>query len=444
MKRSTGFSVFLMSILALAGCDQGSSGLTGPEHEAVVTGEVTSETPPAGSSSMAMAPGIGAQTAARTVAIGQLSSSGTFTAIAEAEVNAQGGFRIEGVPSGRSELVIIARSDTNAEVGRVVLHEETVASTEHRAHPINARSTLHGRVWAQMKADGQSSMGAAELALFLDVRSDVALSAAGSQSTVNRWATAAARADAAITATLAAGGTPMSAAARNSLLLTLAAERDRSRAAGASLDATHRSYTEAAIGAFGGAGVKLQVLATAYAAAATSIRQEMDGAEEGARREALRTAVLLNIETRKRVAAAVQGSALGLKSAATSHVAALEARVRSAGTHAELVASIRNERGEADGRIAAELISVFALLPTEVRIHAEAQLQAALDNARLWVGLNGTTSASAMAQAATAFHAEVRSRAEAAVEAIPTSARGNLTVDAMVAVLVAIGACSGV
>lgn len=443
MRRFMGTAIAAFMTISLAACDQTPTGMDVSGDGAVVVGQVQSE-----SASMQAAPAnstsesANVSGSAQTVVIGEFRSTGQFTALAEAQVDANGNFRIEGVPADRRELVIMARNSAGAEVGRVVLHEETRARTEHRAPPMNARSTLHGRVWGQMKANGQSQMGSAELALFLDLRSDAATSASADAAAIARLATGAARAEAAITAILAREGTPMSASARNALLLALAVERDRARSTGASAEASQRSYVEGSVAALAQGGISLEALTLAYAAAATAMANEASDSGDAVRTEAVRSALLLNLEARKRLVASVQGGGLGLKSEAQSHVSALEVRVRGAATWAELSGAVHAEQAGMEDRIAGGIAVALQVLSPQARLQAEAALEAALESARFWTYLNGSDSASAMADGAAAFRAEVTSRAQAAIEAIPANVRGSLTAQAMVSLLFGTGGCA--
>lgn len=429
----------LAFFLPLAACDSDPTGTA--EGHAVVVGSVESSQAAAASSGDGPTAASGE---ARTVAIGRITSAGAFQSMAEAEVDASGSFRIEGVPSGHANLVVVARGEADAEVGRAVLHAETRAGAEHRAHPINANSTLHARVWARMISSGAGSqaMGPAELALFVHADASAAAGTHGSDSQVDALAAAAVQAQIAMSTILASGeaAAGLDGEARAQLLADLAAQRDRSRHEGASAEATQRAFASAALDLFQDEGVRAEALGLAYAAATTGLDRAMIQAAVQARLDIAREAVLLNLESRQRAAAEVEADGLGIRSAVLEVLAETEAQVAAAGSMTQLKAALESSRVQMESRVLARIETGLSGLPLELLSQIRTQAQAALAEARLWTALDGAASGEALAQAAVEFRAQAEAAAEAFVADLPSEAQAQISTEVMAALLVALGA----
>lgn len=408
--------------LALAAC---GSDMTGTEGDAVVTGSVENSAE------------------ANTAVIGEVSGSGNYQAIDEVDVDSEGEFRFEEVPSGRSNLVVRVMGDAGAVVGSVVLKETTVAGATHRTHPIGGRSTVHAEVWAeaQTMAGESGSMGAAELALFLD-----AGAAAGgdpSDEEITALAQASIEAQEAISAALIAHGAGLTAEARQEVLASAAAERDAERDAGTGANLSQQTFLAAAFDAYVANGMKAEALASAYAAAATVFARASAGIGTSAHFETTREAVLVNIDVRKRAAAATEDDPLGLRSSANLTLNALDVAVLGASSMSELQAALDGERALIENRVAVAALASLPVLGGTVEALVDSRTRAAVESSKLWIELESATSATGMGTAAGNTRTETTAAVADLIDAIPTSA-GTISADAAISILLLLGAGASV
>lgn len=137
--RNSTMLVAVTAMLTMAACDDTP---TMPDFEgenaAVVEGRVDETTP---SQSSASGPQKAPGTQAQTVSVVQISSSGAYSAIASADVQADGTYRIENVPHGRTNTAVVAYVDGRA-AGEVLLHGEIEARSTVRPAPITYETTL--------------------------------------------------------------------------------------------------------------------------------------------------------------------------------------------------------------------------------------------------------------------------------------------------------------
>jgi hypothetical protein len=412
------------------------------ENDAVVVGAVA----PSSSAAEGTAWSHGG---AHTVAIGELSAAGSVQTVAEGQVEADGTFRIEGVPVGRTNLVVVARSNADAEVGRVVLHEETAAGTEHRTHPIDANSSLHARVWAQMRASASSGdeMHPAELALFIHADAGAAAEALQSSAAVAAIAQGAVEANKALTGILEAHGHgSLDAEARGALLAEVVAQRDRNRANGANHRDTQRAYASAALNALLDADVEAEALAVASAAAATGLDRAMAEANAAARLHIAREAVLLNLKARARVASDAGDDGLGFRAHVIDALAQAEAGAGAAASVSAMRQVLAATRAGLRSSIMSELTARLDELSIGVELLTQLQgeLSGVIDKASLWASLETAGSTEAMVQAAADFQAEVEAEVAAFVAQLPDTAQNEVSVEALVEVLIAMGAAAHV
>lgn len=435
----------LLLALPLAACDSDPTH-PGGDDPAVVTGSMAE----AQQTAPAATPGgeqIAAQAAgqASMVVIGEVASGGSLHSLGEAEVAANGSFRIEGVPAGRANLVVVAYNEAEAEVGRVVLHERTSAGMEHRTHPIDARSTLHARVWTEVRAsaNGRAEMEPAELSLYLHADGATAAQAAGSSAEIRAIAEAALEAQAVLSAVLEAEGhAGLDAATRAGLFADLAAERDRSRDAGAGADASQEAFVSAALSALADQQVSMKTFALASASATSAFDASLAESSSNARLALTKQAVLVNLETRKRATADVQGNTLGLRGTVSTTLSDTEAGVRAAGTIAELKGSLAQARAEGQTRVVTNGLNGLIGLPGELVGDLHAHFESALLEARLWSELEAAASGQAKAAAAADFRAQVEVAVQDFLEQIPADAKldAGVTAEIVTAFLIALGA----
>ncbi|HSR42572.1 MAG TPA: hypothetical protein VLL48_10380, partial [Longimicrobiales bacterium] len=162
-------------------CEDGGTGPDG--GEAVIEGRIESTTTLARSGPAATS----AQTAqASTVEVVSVASGGSATVLAEATADASGDFRVEGVPAGRTDLIVVARNESGAEVGRVIAHGETEAQAVTVVAPINAETSVEGGAFVDLRADGRAEVAANSggLAAFVRMSRAEAEAVASSESAV--------------------------------------------------------------------------------------------------------------------------------------------------------------------------------------------------------------------------------------------------------------------
>jgi hypothetical protein len=434
----------LALMVAGTACDDSSDPFgPGGDSTASVSGSVE---PGSTASAPAPAPapspqGTSAEAGATTVVIGELQSNGSLQVLAEAEVDTQGRFQLDSVPAHRNELVIQARSEAGAVVGSVVLHEETAPGGHHRAHPINARSSLHADVWIASRSGGSSggAMGSAELALFLDASASGSAPHGHSSATVAALAEGSIRAQQVITAVLDSEGIDLNASARNALLLALAAQRDRDRDAGAGAAATKEAYVSGAVSALAGSTAEAEAMVLAWAAAATAWDAVLEGtAEASARTSVVREALLLNLRARKAVAGSIQGDGAAHGQAVVSALADLEAQVGAASSVEAMKTAVGAFGSSVESKVRASVLAQLTGLPGSIIGSIEVALGAAFTGLDLAAGLDTAATATARAQAVAAFRAEVDSAAEAVVEELPAGA--GISAEVMARILLAASA----
>jgi hypothetical protein len=430
----------LGATLFLAGCSDGNTSLD-PASDAVLTGRVDGAPGEVGSGAQgSSAPGSDAPAAAftadvRTVTAGYVRGNGTFEVAAEAELEADGSYRIEGVPSGRSDLVVQARSASGAALGSALVWAETRSGAETRVPPINARSTTEARVEARLRASGSLDPATrAELALLLALDAGADASAT-SEAELEALAQAFAEARSAFGAHLAAaGGTGPTPAMRASAAADALADFGVALASGASVRAAHRTYAEGLAEAWGDSEARLEalVLATAAASQRMSAAFSASGTVAGTTSvAAARSAVHANLAFRSALATAQPGGALGLRAAVLAHLSAIRSRVDAAGSLAELRAGLAAERAELEGTVATAVIASLGGLEVDVLGVIDARVRTAAAQAAFWTRLEGATSVEATVSAVAAYRADLEAAVAAWIEALP--AETAAAVDAAVA-----------
>ena len=430
-------ALLLAGVLVLAtGCDSITSRVSGSEATAIVVGQL-GELPGTAAS--------GAESAdeAMTVVLGDVTLSGSFRPLAEATVDAEGRFRIRGVPAGRTNLIVSARTGSGAELGRAVLLEETRGGEEHELHPIDARSTLHARTWAHIQSSGSSSapwMGPAELALFVDFDPELAAGLSVSQAVIAAIAEGALSAEAALTATLGAQGMEFGAEARNAAVATAAIERDRARAGGAPAASTRQNFVTAALAEWIEAGVDPEAAAIATAAAATAIERSLASANASAHFAVTRAALILNTEARAAVVAQHPATTLGLRASTLSMLGELRTGIGASTTIQQLRASVSDAHAGAEAQVVAAATTSLPDLPGDLLVALEAGLREGMAQSRLWTRFANATTPSALAGAAADARGQVHEHTEAILEMLPANARAGVSTEATAALLIALGA----
>lgn len=436
IRKSTMF-VALTAMLSIAACDDAP---TTPEFDsddhATVEGRVD-ETTPSQSSESDPQQTSGSQ--AQTVSVVQIGASGEYSALASADVEADGSFRIEEVPSGRTNTAVVAFVDGRA-AGEVLIHGEIRGGTLIRPAPINYETTMETRAYARVVAAGRADLtSSSEVALLLHANGSELESTLASETEIEAIADGSAEAGGTMTEVFADAGISLDASARSDLLLDAALEFTSDLLAGLTLEVAHDEYAEAAIDAYVDAGARLETLVMATAGAATNLDASVDG-RTSIRGRIIAQSVLFNLRSRVRAAAKHRASAEG------SLAVAIEGALADAHAGVELATTATEVKSELDARLTAtidaaadaavELLAADA--STTVRADVRTAAEAALSEATLRTRLQSSTSASAAASAMADYRADVRVGVQAMVDAA-----GDATADVDVITELFIAACGG-
>lgn len=405
------------ALLSMAACDDTPTTPDfEPENAAVVEGRVD-ETTPARSSANGpqRAPG----TAAQSVSVVQISSSGEYTALASADVRGDGTYRVEGVPHGRTHTAVVAYVDGRV-AGEVMIHGEIEARSTVRAAPITYETTMETRAYARIVAAGRADQtSTTELALLLHASGAELEALLESDAELDAVAEGTAEASATMNEVFADAGVSLDASARSNLMVDAATDLAADLLGGLALDVAHDEYADAAIDAWAGAGARLETIVMATAGAATTLDAVVEG-RTAVRGRLIREPVLFNLRARERAAARYETSAEAtLAAAIESSLAGARAGVEASGSAASEVKRELETRLNATIDAAAEaavgLLAADASL--EVRADVRAAAETALAEATLNTRLAHASTASAAASAMADYRASVRSAVEAMVEA---------------------------
>ncbi len=414
--------------LVLVACDGGSSGLD-PAGDAVLTGSVQ-EAPgtwggAAGASAPAPTPGPATTATAevRTAAAGYVRGNGSFEVLAEAQVEADGRFRIEGVPAGRSDLVVQARGEGGASLGEALVWEETRSGAESAVPPITARSTTEARVEARLRATGRlDPTTRAELALLMALEAGAGASAT-SATRIEALADALAEARAAFGAHLSTGTGGTSAQARAEASADARAAFASALSSGVDLATAHRAYVRAIASAWATGDDQLELLVFASAAASQRLAAVVVGrlGEDAEALASVRSAFLANIELRTALAESRTDASAGLRAAALAHLEAARGRIASATTLAELRSALAAERSGLEGRVSASVLGALGGTDLDLLGLVDARVRTAVAQAAFWTRLEGAADAQATVEAATSCRADLEAAVAAWIEALPAS-----------------------
>lgn len=433
--------------LSIGACGD-DSGPTGVDGDGAVSGEVqeTSDPPSSSSASPARNSSDGGAAEASTVAVGTVQSDGSLDVLAEADVEADGSYTIQAIPAGRSDLVVVARSEAGADVGRVLVHGETRSGVTIRVAPIEPRTTARGRIHAHLHSSGRSdaARGSSEMALVVRFDSDAAARAvATTQAQIDAMADAYAEARATMTRVLAEIDTEVDARARAEAYAEAAVAFSQALDAGSSVSAAHEAYAEAAVDALVDAGASLESLTEATAASATAFAQtSVDaGADAAARVGPIRALSSLNLRVREHLAAAVEsGSSLSSEAEAVAGaLATVRASLDGLSAVTEISTQLQAALSSSQTIVVDGVLALASDLSTTQRASLEAALEDAFATADLQAALEGSTSASALAGACGTYHAQVETAAQAVVDAMAASS-ASVSTETMVRLLLAAGA----
>lgn len=429
--------VALIAMLGIAACDDST---TGPDNnmnnDATVEGRVDETTPSSGSASgPQQAPGTDAQ----TVSVVQISSSGEYSELASAEVAADGTYRVEGVPSGRTNTAVVAYVDGRA-AGEVLIHGEIRSQANVRPAPITYETTMETRTYARIMASGRAGeTSTSEVALLLHAGGSELESTLASDTEIQAIAEGSAEAGATMGSVFADAGVSLDADARSALLLDATVELAADLVAGLSIDLAHEDYVDAAIDAFVDAGARMETVVMATAGAASTFDAQLEG-QTSVRGRLISQPVMTNLRARQRAAARYETSGEAvLASAIEASLASARAGMETATTAAEIEAELQARLEatiDAAADAAVELLAADASATVQADVRAAAET--ALTEAVLRTRLEGAASASAAASAMADYRAAVGSAVQAMVDAA-----GDTSADVDVITDLFIAACAG-
>jgi hypothetical protein len=435
--RWTRSALALITLAATAACGDDGTGPDPDVDQATIQGRVEQVAPEGAGYAAARSVTAGASAAVgvETVTAAQVESDGTLTALAQADVKADGSFSIDEVPVDRENLVVVAKNESDETVGRVMVHAKTEANTVITTEPINYETSVRALAYSSLRASGDADMSSsAELALL--VRPDASAAATiMAEQEVDAMAMAAANAGDAMTRVYAGVGTALDASARAQATAEAAARFAIDRFNEVDAEAAFDSYADAALDAYVDAGAELESVVTATAAAASTFDAQLDG-KSSVRGNLISDAVRLNLMAREKLAAEFQSGDQGSVALSIAHLLSeADAGVRGAAT----ATGIREALDV--GATAAVSATVDAMLDflvpggtVLVRSEVEAKAQEAVAAARL----DGRLSAAATAEAAAEAVAEYRAEVKAAVQAMLDAAeRTDLDVEVMTSLYIA-------
>jgi hypothetical protein len=430
----------VLATLALAACD--AIGVGGPSADARVSGRVESEVPaaaavPEGWAAITSSGSAGAQ----TVEVVEV-NGGSYRTLATATVNVDGSYTVEGVPAGREHLMVVARSSGGAEVGSVLLAGETESDETVWAGPINAQSTLEGRVYTSLRGSGQDEdeVSSGELALMLHMDQQLAAASARSDAAVRAFARAYIEARESSTRAFGRIGGDLSVEAREHALANGYATYQTSLAQGASASAAFDTFARGWASAMAHAGASAEATVLASAAARQGIRASLAGSAADDRAEAAMEAAAarLNLIARLELAGKVGAEASSERSRVEASIAAALERLRFGASSSAQVREVMVSAGaQAATGLRAELFALAsgAGLTSVITSTLTARTDAALAEADLTARLEAAADATARAAAVADYRTRVEAAARAYAEAAPAHAR--IGAEAMADLLVA-------
>lgn len=407
--RLGGILVMGLALLMLAACDDSSS--TGPGDEiSTIEGSVESSSRTSGAQE------------ASAVAAAAVNADGSLDVLAEAEIQADGSFTIEGVPAGRSGLVVTAEASDGEEVGRVLVHGETEGGATITTEPINGETTVEGLVHSRLSAAGVDAevRNTARLALLIRIDESTVSEVAASAQAIQEVAAgvqAGAEAQADGYADMGAD-----ASAQNEALASVALQHAQDRQSGVDAEAAHEAFARASVDAFAQGDADDEDVSLATAAAATGLDQAMALASEeaGAHLELAKNAVELNLTAREELAADLESS--DEQSAAASALADARVGVEASASPGEIAQALLETEESAEEELTT---LIMARIPdgvsAEVRSEIETRLQTALAEADLSASVeaSGAVDPRAVAQAVLDYRQQLRSAVEALVAVVP-------------------------
>jgi hypothetical protein len=440
LRSASRLAVLPLALFALSACDSGSSGMD-PAGDAVLVGSVQAAPGAESGAQSASTAFSGHLAEVRTVSAGYVRADGHFQAVAEAQVQTDGAYRIEGVPAGRSDLTVRAWNEAGASVGEALVYGETRSGAELRVPDITARTTAEARVEARLRASGHAdALTRAELALLMALEAGAGASATSSAH-LDALAQAFSEARATFHAHLGAGGVNTGVNARASASADAVAAFGTALAAGSTLRQAHRAYVRAVVEAWTSSEEDHEAFVLASAAASQRMSAVISSGvdHDATALAALRTALLANVELRLMGAEAVASTNLGLRASVLDQLALVQARIEAATSVSGLRSGIQFERAEMEGRVASAVAASLEGIGSELLALIDLRIRAAAAQSAFWTRLEGAANVEATLAAAAAYGMELEAAIQEWREALPQNAQSSVSAAAAFRLFLALG-----
>jgi hypothetical protein len=332
------------------------------------------------------------------------------------------------VPAGRTGLQVVALTDSEAEVGRVLVHGETEVETEITVAPIVPETTVEGLVAVRLRVDGETAAlgNTGGLSLFVRMGATTAASVAAEQAEIDAVADAYAAAEAYANAAAPEVAAALDAETRSGLLVAAAVAYALARDGGTGIEAAHEAFAEATLDAYAGAGADMEQVTLLTAARSTGAVAAAAAGSAATRLSVARQMARLNLRARARLASDVSGAPGSSGSASASALATARTQVDAATSLAEVRAALEDAADLGRTAVFEGIVSVTGELEAGLEAQVAAALEAALAEADLAARLSATSSAADAAQVL----ADYRPSVDQAVAALLTLLPDGASVDA--------------
>jgi len=441
----------LLGVFA-GGCDGNDDSITQPDPGdepaptafATIEGSVEETTEVAASrapSSLAFAPmrpRASRADEAATVAAAEVRADGSLEFLAEADVGADGRFTIEEVPTGRTNLVVAARSEAGEEVGRVLVHGETRADAALSTTPINAETTVEGLVFATLAASGAPAevRDAAQLALLLRMEESTAADVASSAQAIQEVAGGVRAEIEALDGAFVELGGQVNGRLKAEGMLDAARKHAQDRLAGADAEAAAQAFLEAGVAALIEAGAEAEEASLATSAAATGLDRAMAEADARARLDLAKNAVALNLLAREALLAELDETES--KQEGAEALAQARVEVGAATSVGEVAQALAEAESSFEATLTERVLTNLPQVPDAIRAQVQARLETAFAEANLSARIEAAGTVDEIVAAVAQYREAVRTAVEAFVEALPSSAGAELRAQVSAELLIAV------
>lgn len=429
-KKST-YALALAAALAipLAACEDSTP--TQPDEQA--TGAVEGQVAQTATGSSAARPtGFTRETATQTdfsthsAAVARVRADGSLEALAQADVSADGSFRVTDVPAGASGLVVQISEDGQGR-GQAVVHGQVPANGTAFVTPVDGETTVEAHVLAELRARGVApeAINTALLALAIEPRDQQSVDAVlGSTADLQAMAQGVENFQAVYTAVLDELNISVDAAARADAVTPAAQAFAQARLSGMSEAEAERQLGLDVRAALEQAGAGTQAQVEASSAAGTGLARATSNASSEARLDIAKAALEIGLVAREGRMGELT-SDLGISAGTATDVQAgleqaLQA-IESAQTPAEAEDGVQQAMASIEAVLESEVAAQLSgVTPDDVAavldgVPGEAELESRLQNA---------SSPSGIAQAHVSFFSDLRSQVSSQVAGLAGTGGG--------------------